>query len=144
MCSKAYNSSLEAAIGTSRGSFQILRLSAFILAQEVQYYVKASPRKLPLKLATLTQNLTLLYHRYSLFIYIYNWRFPCVIPEDFCNAEGRSTREGALSLVIQYNSNTNQNTKTRQSRVSSFWENSSVFDNHFGYIIATKIKYVLC
>ena len=32
-------------------------------------------------------------------IYIYNWWFPCVIPEDFCNAEGRSTREGALSLV---------------------------------------------
>ena len=48
--------SLEAAIGTSRGSFQILRLSAFILAQEVQDYVKASPRKLPLKLAALTQN----------------------------------------------------------------------------------------
>ena len=65
---KAYNSCLEATIGTSRDSFGILRLSAFIWDQEVQDYVKASLRKTRLKLATLSQNLTLLYHRYSLLI----------------------------------------------------------------------------
>ena len=62
---KAYNSGLEAAIWASRDSFGILRLWAFIWDQEVQDYVKASLRKMHLKLATLSQNLTLLYHRYS-------------------------------------------------------------------------------
>ena len=52
---KAYNSGLEAAIGTSRDSFGILRLWAFIWDQEVQDYVKASLRKSHLKLATLSQ-----------------------------------------------------------------------------------------
>ena len=56
---KAYNSGLEAAIGTSRDSFGILRLWAFIWDQEVQDYVKASLRKTRLKLATLSQNLTI-------------------------------------------------------------------------------------
>ena len=58
---KAYNSGLEAAIGTSRDSFGILRLSAFFWDQEVQDYLKASLRKTCLKLATLSQNLTILY-----------------------------------------------------------------------------------
>ena len=62
---KAYNSGLEAAIGAGRDSFGILWLWAFIWDQEVQDYVKASLRKTRLKLATLSQNLTLLYHRYS-------------------------------------------------------------------------------
>ena len=52
---KAYNSGLEAAIGTSRDSFGILRLWAFIWDQEVQDYVMASLRKSYLKLATLSQ-----------------------------------------------------------------------------------------
>ena len=60
--------SLKAPIRTNRGSFQILRLSAFISAQEVLDYVKTSLRKWCLKLATLTQNLTLLFHRYFLLI----------------------------------------------------------------------------
>ena len=62
---KAHNSGLEGAIGTSRDSFEILRLWAFIWDQEVQDYVEASLRKTRLKLATLLQNLTFLYHRYS-------------------------------------------------------------------------------
>ena len=62
---KAYNPGLEAAIWASRDSFGILWLWAFIWDQEVQNYVKASLRKTGLKLATLSQNLTLLYHRYS-------------------------------------------------------------------------------
>ena len=45
LCSEAYNSSSEAIIEKSRGIFQILRLSAFIWAQVVQDYVKASMRK---------------------------------------------------------------------------------------------------
>ena len=52
---EAYNSSLEAAIGTCSGSFQIIRSSAFFWAQEVQDYLKASLRKLHLKLVTITQ-----------------------------------------------------------------------------------------
>ena len=52
---KSYNSGLEAAIWTSRDSFGIFRLWAFIWDQEVQDYVKASLRKLHLKLATLSQ-----------------------------------------------------------------------------------------
>jgi len=48
----------------SRDSFGILWLWAF-KDQEVQDYVKASLRKMRLKVATLSQNLTLLYHRYS-------------------------------------------------------------------------------
>ena len=52
---KAYNSGLEGAVGTSRDSFGILRLWAFIWDQEVQDYVKASLRKLHQKLATLSQ-----------------------------------------------------------------------------------------
>ena len=43
----------------------LLRLSAFIWTQKVQDYLKASLRKLNL-FVTLTQDLALLYHRYSL------------------------------------------------------------------------------
>ena len=50
---KAYNFGLEAAIWASRDSFGILRLWAFIWDQELQDYVKASLRKMCLKLATL-------------------------------------------------------------------------------------------
>ena len=50
---KAYNSGLEAAIWASKDTFGILRLWAFIWHQEVQDYVKASLRKLHLKLDTL-------------------------------------------------------------------------------------------
>ena len=50
---KAYNSSLEAAIGTCRTIFGFLRFSALIWAQEVQDFVHGTLRKLCLKRATL-------------------------------------------------------------------------------------------
>ena len=46
------------AIGTSRDSFEILRLPAFVWDQEVQDYVEASQSKLHLKLPTLSPKLS--------------------------------------------------------------------------------------
>ena len=54
LCLEAYNSGLEACIGTCRDIVGFLRFSAFIWAQEVQNSVHWSLRKLCLKRATLT------------------------------------------------------------------------------------------
>ena len=54
LCSKAYNFSLEAVIGTCRDIFGFLRSSVFIWTQEVQNSVHGSLRKFCLKRTTLT------------------------------------------------------------------------------------------
>ena len=56
LCLEAYNSGLEAAIGTCRNIFGFLRFSAIILTQEQDHFTFKWMRKLRLKLGTLLQN----------------------------------------------------------------------------------------
>ena len=58
---EAPNSGLEASIETCRGSFEIVWFLALIWAQEIHNFVHSSLRKLHLKRAKLTQNLTIFY-----------------------------------------------------------------------------------
>ena len=53
---EAYNSGLEACIGTFRDIFGFLRFSAFIWTQEQDHFTLKWMRKLRLKLGTLLQN----------------------------------------------------------------------------------------